>query len=65
MRVRIKVQPSGLINGSLWPEVGEVLELSDAVAEDMETAGWVEVVKGAPKTEKRPAATKNVETRQD
>lgn len=60
-RVRVKVRPSGLINGSLWPEVGEELDLADQAAADMADAGWVEVVD--QKTEKRPAKPKNVETR--
>lgn len=62
---RVKVRPSGLINGHDWPEVGGTLELPEAVAEDMAAAGWLEVVKDEKKVEKRPASRKGVETRKD
>lgn len=64
MKVRIKVQPSGLLNSEPWPEVGETIDLPDAVAETMAGAGAVEIVKAAPKkVEKRPAPKADVETR--
>jgi hypothetical protein len=73
MKVRIKVQPSGLLNAEPWPEVGETIDLPDAVAEEMIAAGALEAVKDKPakkaaakpedKVEKRPASTKGVETR--
>lgn len=61
MKVRIKVRPTGLLNGRDWPEVGEVIDLPDVVAESMGDA--VEPVKDAPKVEKRPAPTAKVEKR--
>lgn len=61
--VRIKVRPTGLINGREWPPVGETIDLPDAVAEGMAGAGHVEIVKDEPKVEKRPAPTKRVEKR--
>lgn len=62
-KVKIKVQPTGLLNGQYWPEVGETVDLPDAVAEAMAEAGHVEPVKAADKVEKRPAPTKGVEKR--
>lgn len=62
-KVKIKVRPSGLINGREWPEVGEVMDLHDVVAADMAAAGYLEVVKAAEKVEKRPAPSGNVEKR--
>jgi hypothetical protein len=32
MKVRVKVQPSGLLNGSLWPEVGETVDLPESAS---------------------------------
>jgi hypothetical protein len=68
MKARIKVQPTGLYNGDAWPEPGQVVDLPDHVAEGMIAAGIVERVVEAkpepkPRTEKRPAARKGVETR--
>lgn len=64
-KARITVRPTGCLNGRPWPEVGEVVDLPDAVAEGMAKAGHVEVVKAAakPKAEKRPAPRKGAETR--
>lgn len=67
-KVRIKVRPSGLINGREWPEVGETIDLPASAAEAMAEVGDVEIIKAsAPdkpaKVEKRPAARKAVETR--
>jgi hypothetical protein len=67
----VKVQPLGLLNGNPWPEVGETIELPDAVAKGMVAAGHLEDVKPAKKAaaksedrvEKRPASKANVETR--
>lgn len=50
MKARIVVQPSGLINGQPWPEVGEEIDLPKAAIDSMAEAGWVEAV-----VEKRPA----------
>jgi hypothetical protein len=77
MKVRIKVQPSGLLNAEPWPEAGETIDLPDAVAEEMIASGALEAIKEKPakkaaakkaaepadKVEKRPASTKGVETR--
>lgn len=59
-KVRILVRPTGTINGAEWPEVGKTIDLPDAVAEGMASAGDVELVK----VEKRPAPKKRVETRE-
>lgn len=59
-KFKVKVRPSGLINGQEWPDVDEVVELDDAVGDGMADAGWLERVK---KVEKRPAAKKGEETR--
>lgn len=59
MKVRIVVQPTGLINGEPWPAAGEEVDVPEAVAEAMAGAGHVEVV------EKRPASKRNVETRKE
>ena len=64
MKVRIIVQPSGCLNGSYWPAAGELIDLPDAVAEDMIAAGQVEKARAAaPKVETRPAPTAVVEKR--
>ena len=63
MKVRVKVQPSGLLNTQPWPEVGETVDLPDEIAEDMAKAGHVEIVKAEKKTEKRPASRKGEEKR--
>ncbi len=58
-KVKIKIRPTGLINGREWPQVGESMDLPDAVAKDMVAAGHVE----AAMVEKRPAPTDRVEKR--
>lgn len=50
MKARIVRQPSGLINGQPWPEVGEEVDLPESVVESMTEAGYFE-----PVVEKRPA----------
>ena len=69
-KYKVKVQPSGLLNGKLWPEAGETVDLPDAVAEAMVKAGDLAEDKPAKKaaakkdeSEKRPAANADVETR--
>lgn len=57
MKVRIKVRPTGAINGRPWPQVGESMDLPEVVAEGM--GDWVEAVK----VETRPASRKGVEKR--
>jgi hypothetical protein len=60
----VKEQPSGLINGQVWPEVGESIDLPDEVAAGMVDSGVLEKPKKAEKkVEKRPASKANVETR--
>ena len=63
MKVRIVVQPTGLLNGRDWPEVGETLEVPDHVGADMCDAGIGEPVV-EDKAEKRPAK-RTVEKRGD
>jgi hypothetical protein len=66
MKVEIVIQPSGLLNGSYWPEPGETIDLPDDVAEAMAKAGQVKAVAkkaAAEKVEKRPAPSTGVETR--
>lgn len=69
MKVRVKVRPSGILNGRDWPEAGEVMDLPDSVAEGMIAAGTVEAVKAAAekkdaeKVETRPASKADTETR--
>ncbi|MBZ2197270.1 hypothetical protein [Occultella gossypii] len=65
MKVRIKVRPTGSVNGHPWPAVGEVIDLADVSALGMIEAGQVEVVtERAAKVETRPAKdTAAAETR--
>lgn len=74
MKVRIKVQPTGYvsIDGgplSAWPKVGAVVELPDAIAEDLINSGRAEKVrvgKAEPiseQAETRPAQTASEEQR--
>jgi len=67
MRVKIIERPTGYVrigDGNLgpWPEVGEVVDLPDIVAEGMIATGQVEKA-AEPKVEKRPASRKGAETR--
>jgi hypothetical protein len=62
-KYKVLVQPSGLINGQVWPEAGETIELEEGAAVSMAEAGILEPVKEEPKTEKRPASTAKVEKR--
>lgn len=59
MAVKVKVRPTGLINGQEWPEVGESvdhLNLPDDVVDGMVKAGFLEKSKGGGgKVETRPA----------
>jgi hypothetical protein len=74
MKVRIKVRPSGLLNGREWPEAGGVIDLPDAVAKGMIESGDAKALTKAeaeekadesPKVETRPANTDDAETRKD
>lgn len=63
---RVKIQPSGCVNGQPWPEVGGSVDhfgMSEASVEGMVGAGILEYVEDAPKVEKRPAPAKRTETR--
>lgn len=70
MRVRVlgtpfsdgRVQPTGLVNGKLWPNIGEEMDLDEAAAQHLVEAGVVEIVEGR-KVEKRPAAGGKTESR--
>ena len=65
-KVQVVIQPSGLLNGSPWPEPGETVDLPDDVAEVMAKAGNVKAVAkkvAAEKVETRPAPSTGVETR--
>lgn len=57
-KYKVLVQPSGLINGHPWPEVGETVELDKSAADAMVEAGHLEPVKAPVK-----AAEKKAETR--
>lgn len=61
MKVRIKIRPSGLINGQYWPKVGETIDLPDGVALGMLKARQVEPVVDEPE-ETRPAPASEVQT---
>jgi len=71
MKVRVKVQPLGLLNAQPWPAVGETVDLPDEVAKEMIAAGHVEEAKAPAKkaaakpdkAEKRPASKSSTETR--
>lgn len=78
MKVRMKVRPTGYVSfagGPMrsWPEVGAVLDVPDAVADDLITAGRAEKVLSAevdptavgaePPVETRPAPTDDEERR--
>jgi hypothetical protein len=54
MKVRIKVQPSGLLNGAEWPEAGSEIDVPDVVGADLCSSGTAEPVaeKKADKAEK-------------
>jgi hypothetical protein len=39
VKVRIKVQPSGLLNDRAWPEVGEEIDVPDVVGADLCSSG--------------------------
>lgn len=62
MKVRIIIQPTGLLNGRAWPAEGETIDVPDVVGADLCTSGSAEPVAAQPKAEKRPAA-KKAETR--
>lgn len=47
MKIRILVQPTGLLNGRPWAAVGETADVPDVVAIDLLNAGFAEPVKGS------------------
>jgi hypothetical protein len=55
MKIRIKVQPTGLLNGAEWPEAGEEMDVPDVVGADLCASGAAEPVAQKAKSEKRPA----------
>lgn len=57
MKVRIKVQPSGLINGVEWPAAGGEIDVPDVVGADLCSSGAAEPVaeKRSEKAEKAVA----------
>lgn len=61
MKVKVKVRPSGLVNGQQWPEVGTVLDVPDHIAEGMIAAGHLARLKA--EQEARPTPDLDVETR--
>lgn len=63
MKIRIIEQPTGLLNGKPWPEVGEVVEVHDVAGADLCASGAAEPVAETAKVEKRPATGASVETR--
>lgn len=70
MKARVKVQPSGLLNGEPWPEPGKTVDLPESVTQGMIAAGDLEEIKATPakkaepKVEKAVAPKANVETRE-
>jgi hypothetical protein len=66
MKVRIKVQPTGLLNGYEWPEVGGEIDVPDVVGADLCASGAATPVaekKAEKKAEKRPASKTGEEKR--
>jgi hypothetical protein len=71
MKFVVKTALSGLINGGPWPEVGEAIDLPEAVGDGMPELERAKpkaapAKKAAPseKVEKRPASKAGVETRE-
>ena len=62
MKVRIKVQPTGLLNGREWPAAGEEIDVPDVVGADLCASGAAIPV-AEKRAEKRPAAKKTTEKR--
>lgn len=62
VKIRIKVQPSGLLNGRAWPEPGGEMEVPDVVGVDLCASGVAEPV-AVRAAEKRPAADAKAEKR--
>lgn len=58
MKIKMTMQPTGLLNGEPWPEVGEEIEVHDVVAVDLLNAGMADAVEAAPKTEHATAKPK-------
>lgn len=58
MKVRMKVQPTGLLNGRDWPEVGDEIEVPDVVGADLCASGAAVPVAAKKAAEKRPSTDK-------
>jgi len=57
MRVRMRVQITGLRNNVRWPAAGEVVELPDAEGASLCAKGFAEpIVEPEEHVEKRPAS---------
>lgn len=77
-KFKVIQRPTGLINGRVWPRVGEVIDLPRSTGEGMTSAGFLEPApesrpakkstakKAAakPAPESRPANSSDVETRE-
>lgn len=59
-KYRVTNRPTGLINAQPWPEVGDTIDLPEAIGDGM--GDFLE--RAAAKVEKRPTSTAGVETRQ-
>ena len=62
MKVRMRVQITGLRNNVRWPGPGEVVDLPDAEAAKLCKNGFADPVV-EERVEKRPAAAKRTEKR--
>jgi hypothetical protein len=60
MNVRIRVQPTGLLNGKPWPAVGDTIVVPDVVAVDLLNANVAEPVE--EKREETAKVTPAVQT---
>lgn len=58
MKIKMTMQPTGLLNGQAWPGVGEEFDVHDVVAVDLLNAGMAEAVEDAPKPERATAKPK-------
>jgi hypothetical protein len=64
VKVRIKVQPSGLLNDRAWPEVGEEIDVPDVVGADLCSSGVaVPVAEKASEKSEKAVAKKSAEKR--
>lgn len=54
MKAYVKVRPTGLLNGLVWPEVGESVDLPSVVVNTMVDAGWLTRTKADTEVEPEP-----------